>query len=531
MGVKIAYELRPDLGSRADLVDSTTYAMNVDSKRAGRPIHQPVSDNAQIASTFDAITYVKGGSVLSMIESYLGEETFRQGVQLHLRRHTHGVATSAEFFEALSEAAKQPPLIAALRSFVEQPGVPLVSFERVGDRANELRMTQDRYLPLGTSLTGGELWQLPLCVHAYTGNATATKVCSLLTQRAGTLTVPAGATAVMPNAAGAGYYRFALGESDLGRLVAMAANLTETEAIMLADSVDAAFRAGRLPFEQFLEAERQLSHHQSHLASVALGMQLIDIKDRWANPATRAALSKHLRVLYSPRLAELGLDVRRGAYASEPTERRQLRRSLAWLVVVHGQDTVLRSQLTKAARASLDDPAALDPEFRSMAWRVGILELGDPFARSLESTLLASGDSLLRRDAASALGAAEDPKASARAWAQAQNPSIRTTELYGLLGGQFQSPVTRDAAWDWLTRNYDSVLNKLPGFAKGSSLGIAEVFCDAARRPEIERTLNEKSKEIGSGELEVQQALEGIDLCVAQRTALGPSVVAAMSTR
>jgi HEAT repeat protein len=335
----------------------------------------------------------------------------------------------------------------------------------------------------------------------------------------------------MPNAAGAGYYRFALGESDLERLVAMAATLSETEAIMLADSVDAAFRAGRLPFEQFLEAERQLSSHPSHRASVALGLQLIDIKDRWANPATRAALSNHLRVLYSPVLAELGLDVRRGAYASEPAGRRQLRRSLASLVVVHGQDPVLRGQLTNAARASLVDPAALDPEFRSMAWRVGVLELGDPFAHSLESTLLASGDSLLRRDAASALGAAEDPKASARALALAQNPAIRTMEMYGLLGGQFLSPVTRDAAWDWLMRNYDSVLNKLPGFAKGSSFGIAEVFCDASLRPEIERTLNSKSKEVGSGELEVQQALEGIDLCVAQRAALGPSVAAAMGTR
>jgi len=61
MGVKIADGLRPDLGSRAGLVDSATYAMDVDSKRSGRPIHQPVSDNAQIASTFDSITYVKGG--------------------------------------------------------------------------------------------------------------------------------------------------------------------------------------------------------------------------------------------------------------------------------------------------------------------------------------------------------------------------------------------------------------------------------------------------------------------------------------
>jgi len=154
MGVKIADQLRPDLGSRAGLVYSATYAMGVDSKRAGRPMHQAVTDNAQISSTFDSITYQKGGSVLSMVESYLGEQTFREGVRAHLRSHGHGIATSSEFFEAMSAAAKQPAVIAAFRSFVGQPGVPLVSVERSGDGL-ELELTQDRYLPLGSTFTGG----------------------------------------------------------------------------------------------------------------------------------------------------------------------------------------------------------------------------------------------------------------------------------------------------------------------------------------------------------------------------------------
>ena len=526
MGVKIADELRPDLGSRAGLVDSATYAMDVDSKRSGRPIHQPVSDNAQIASTFDSITYVKGGAVLSMMESYLGEQTFRQGVQLHLRRHENGIATSAEFFDALSDAAQQPAVVAAFRSFVDQPGVPLVSVESAGGRAGELSVTQDRYLPLGTSLASGQLWQLPLCIHAYAGSGAPARVCSLLAQRSGTLVMPAGTMAVMPNAAGAGYYRFALDGPDLDRTVAVAAKLPETEAIMLADSVNAAFRAGRLPFGQFLEAARQLSTHPSRLASIALGSQLVDIKDHWADAATRAALSARIRDLYARRLAGLGVDVRRGAYSAEPAERRQLRRSLASLVVVDGRDAVLRSKLTEAARASLRDPAALDPEFRSMAWLVAVQELGDPFARLLESTLLASEDSLLRRDAAWALGMAEDPKSSARALALSLQPGIRTSELYGLLGGQFVSPVTRAAAWAWLRENLDDVMNRLPGFEKGRMFGVAESFCDASLRPELDRTLAAKSREIGSGELEVQRALEGLDLCVAQRAALGPSVVA-----
>jgi aminopeptidase N len=530
MGVKIADQLRPDLGSRAGLVYSATYAMDVDSKRAGRPMRQAVTDNAQISSTFDSITYQKGGSVLSMVESYLGEGTFREGVRGHLQRHQHGIATSSEFFAALSVAAKQPAVVAAFRSFVEQPGVPLVSVDRSGD-GRELKLTQDRYLPLGTTLTAGQLWQIPVCVTAYGEAAAPAKKCTLLAQRSGTVPLAQGTKAVMPNADGAGYYRFALGAEDLSRLIAIAPTLPETEAIMLADSVAAAFRAGRLPFDQFLVATQRLATHPSRLASVSLGWELIDIKERWVDPATRKAIAAHLRELYAPRLAGLGLDVRRGAYASESAERRQLRRSLAHLVVMHGLDPVLRAKLADAARASLTDPAALDREFRALAWSIGVQDLGDPFAQSLEALLLASDDSQLRQDAATGIGAAEDPKSSARALALVGNPALRTMEMFPLLGGQLASPVTRDAAWDWLEGNFDRVLAGLPGYAKDGTFGMAEAFCDAKRRPAIEQKLTAKAKEIGSGELEVQRTLEGIDLCVAQRAALGPSVVAAMPAR
>ena len=530
MGVKIADQLRPDLGSRAGLVYSATYAMGVDSKRAGRPMHQAVTDNAQISSTFDSITYQKGGSVLSMVESYLGEQTFREGVRAHLRSHGHGIATSSEFFEAMSAAAKQPAVIAAFRSFVGQPGVPLVSVERSGDGL-ELELTQDRYLPLGSTFTGGQLWEIPLCVNAYAGPAAPTRTCTLLTQRTGTVPLAKGTTAVMPNADGAGYYRFALAGEDLDRLIALVPTLPEAEAIMLADSVAAAFRAGRLPFDQFLVAAQRLATHPSRLASISLGWELIDIKDRWADPATRGAIATHLRELYSPRLAELGLDVRRGVYADESAERRQMRRSLASLVVNHGRDPVLRAKLAEAARASLTDPAALDREFRALAWGIGVQELGEPFAQSLEALLLASTDSQLRQDAAASIGTAEDPGSSARALGLVGNPALRTMELFALLGGQFSSPVTRDAAWDWLAKNFDRVIDGMPGYAKDATFGVAEYFCDAKRRPEIERMLTAKAEEIGSGALEVQRTLEGIDLCVAQRKALGASVAAAMQAR
>ena len=120
MALKIAQAWRPDLGVSATLTIDSLYAMNLDSQLAGRPIHEPIDDNTRINSTFDAITYLKGGGVLAMFESYLGEDVFRRGIQQHLRAHQHGNADAQDFFRALADVAHQPAVVEAFRSFTDR---------------------------------------------------------------------------------------------------------------------------------------------------------------------------------------------------------------------------------------------------------------------------------------------------------------------------------------------------------------------------------------------------------------------------
>ncbi|HSN71186.1 MAG TPA: M1 family metallopeptidase, partial [Steroidobacteraceae bacterium] len=133
MGIKVAVQWDRDLGSEVGLTAAALETMTTDSLRAGRPIRQVVTDNTQIASTFDSITYLKGAGVLAMFESYLGDATFRDGVRLHLGRHMHGNATAQDFFAAIAEASDDDRIVGAFRSFVEQPGVPLVEVTRSAD--------------------------------------------------------------------------------------------------------------------------------------------------------------------------------------------------------------------------------------------------------------------------------------------------------------------------------------------------------------------------------------------------------------
>jgi len=72
------------------------------------PIELPVNNTAEAFSNFDGITYGKGASVLKQLRHYLGNEIFRQGVRIYLKRHAYANSTLSDFTDALSQAAGQP---------------------------------------------------------------------------------------------------------------------------------------------------------------------------------------------------------------------------------------------------------------------------------------------------------------------------------------------------------------------------------------------------------------------------------------
>ncbi|MDO9490255.1 MAG: M1 family aminopeptidase, partial [Sphingomonadaceae bacterium] len=248
MGFRIGNEWRPDLKIGAGAIDEAFAAMNTDALKAGRPIHQPIRTNGEIDSAFDAVTYGKGGQVVAMIAAYLGDEKFRDGVRLHLKRYAYGNASTDQFFGSLAESAKDQRMVDALKSFVDQQGVPVIQVQR---GANGLMVSQKRYALLGTELPK-QSWLIPLCVRV--GDA---RNCTLLDTPSATVPITAKGS-IMPNAGGTGYYRFALPEAEWHSLIGDAAKLEPGEALALTDSLWAGFRAGEIAPALLVEAARAM---------------------------------------------------------------------------------------------------------------------------------------------------------------------------------------------------------------------------------------------------------------------------------
>jgi aminopeptidase N len=528
MGVKIAEAWRPDLGIHADQMSQTLRAMNTDALRAGRQIHQPIETNAEISTGFDNITYQKGAGVLEMIESYLGEERFQKGVRLHLNRHAYGVATAADFFAAMAEGSGDPRVVEAFRSFVDQPGVPLVTVSAAAG-GRSLDLAQSRYRPLGSQGADSELWKIPVCVHVI-GAASVGKTCTLLSDRTGTLALPADApgSVVHPNANGAGYYRFAVDPGTFKGLLDAAPKLPPREALSFADSVGAAFDAGKLSLNDLVAAAGVLAQHPDRTTALHLGARLNTIRNRMAGADERAALEKKIDAMYKPRLTALGFEPAAGRYANDPGEQQLLRVDLLRMVAFGGRDAQVRRTLADAASRSLEDPKALDIAFRPTAWGVGVQELGKPFADKLEPLVFTTEDPHIRRDAVSALARAEGSPVvdQVRALILDKRADIQTVATIPFT--QMESPVARPGMWKWLGANLDGVFARVPGMFQYQFAGLGEPFCSPSERADFDAVLGNRLSKVSGGALQVARVRETIDDCAALKEKVAPELRTAL---
>jgi hypothetical protein len=518
MGSKIADAWQPGLGIDREQLDQTLNAMATDALSAGRPVHELITDNAQIGTTFDEITYQKGAGVIGMVESYLGPDRFRRGVQLHLTRHAYGGATAGDFFAAMAEAAGDQALVDAFRSFVDQPGVPLLRVAVAAD--GSLQIEQSRYRPLGPTPPGRESWHVPFCASVYAG-ADATKVCMLLGDRTSTLALPAAARngTVFPNAGGVGYYRFTIDAALLRQLLAIAPALPAREALALADSVGAAFDAGQLSFADLYSTARVLAQHPDVTAKLSLGYRLEDLHNRFATAAERPLLERALVVLYGDRLRELGYDTQPGRYSAEPAARQLERRYLIGLVGLTGRDPEVRQALAQVAPSSLADPGSVEPLLRWRIWAIGLQERGAALLAPLKA-LLASDDAQVRQGAGTALSYAEAPALLDASRALVLDPRVDMGLAFQVLGRQLANPVTRDGTWRWLDAHREAVVARVPAMLQGFLADLGAGVCTAAGREFFENALGQRLRGVSGGEIAVARALERIDDCVALRAAV-----------
>ncbi len=503
MGYRIGDAWNPQLHIGVLGKEAGFRAMDTDALEVGRAIHQPILENSEIEDAFDNITYDKGSQVIGMIAAFMGDDAFRSGVRLHLSRHRYGNADSAAFFQALADAGHDPRIVDAMRSFVDQPGVPLVTFTRDGEG---LVARQSRYGFLG-STPKPEKWIVPLCVRV-----DAQRTCRLMDGETLAVAAPSGAV-VMPNIGGAGYYRFDLPEHEWDALISALPSLSAGEALAADDSLWASFRAGRAPARRLVTEARSLLANPDSDASLIAGQHFAGLRNRGLIEA--AALPDYRRMmssLYAGPLAAMGFDPGAGVYAKDSSERQARRLALVDLVANEAEEQATVDKLTAATSKYLaGDKAALDPALLETAFTVYVRAGGQPAAARLMDRALQSDDALFRRAALSSISGAG--RVDVASWLFSfEDPRLQSTERWELLANLATTAGTSDLAGQWILDHFTQLSSQFGGIIQAGMSSSFSLQCSTARADQIDQVLGPALRK-SSGKLYFLRTLEKIRHC------------------
>ena len=126
---------RPDWERWTPFSLERTAAFETDSLASTRPVEYEVRSPQDCDGMFDVLTYQKGGALLRMLEQYLGEDRFRNGVSHYLRSHAYAQHRDQRPVGRHRGDHAATPVRRLMDSWIWQPGYPLVSASLDGGRA------------------------------------------------------------------------------------------------------------------------------------------------------------------------------------------------------------------------------------------------------------------------------------------------------------------------------------------------------------------------------------------------------------
>ena len=489
-----------------DVLDSGN-ALNTDSLQNTRPIHQAADSPDQIEELFDGIAYGKAAAVLRMLESYLGPETFRTGVNAYLKAHAYGNATESDFWSALA-AASRKPVDKIMATFVNEPGAPLVTVHsQCVNGQKKVRLSQKRYYydrSLLESATA-QPWLIPVCLGEGAGAAR----CELLTAREQTFDLPGCQPWVFANAGGAGYYRTGY-ETSAFRAMSRNAekDFNPAERIVLLRDAWAAVRAGQQPIGDFLELAEGLQSDRTSGVVQQMDHELDFIGEYLVSDADRPQYQAWVRGLLQPILKEVGWQAAPG----EDANRKDLRAYIIYTLGYTARDPEVIAKAKELVSNAVDNPALIDPSlvdaYFSLAAIDGDAALYDRMVSHLKTN--ATPEQYYRYFYT--LARFTNPALVQRTLDFALSPAVRSQDALNLIAAVMDTRAGEKLSWDFVRSHWSQIENIMGGYNTGGLVATTGRFCDPGMRDEVKQFFTQHP--VPAAERSLRQAEERVNYCI-----------------
>lgn len=337
MAFKANDHFHPEWSVFLDKIASKDRAMERDARVGTHPVIQPILDVNQASQAFDAITYQKGSAVISMIEDYVGETAFREGVRRYIAAHAYGNAVTDDLWRELDKVANAPVSEIA-HDFTLQDGIPLM---RAEETAQGLRLEQSRFA-LDESGSKEHDWRVPV-IAATAGSSKSWR--GVVTSDGGKVPVEASQGAIV-NAGQMGYYRVLYTPALFAKVAGSFAAHAPADQLGLLNDARMLGYSGDMPLSNMLMLAKQ-STPKFHPQVLKVVADRLGSLDAYYNGLTTQDAYRHFaRGVLEPIFDDVGWTAKR----REPPDQPLLRAALLDALSQLDDDKVVREAKRRFAR-------------------------------------------------------------------------------------------------------------------------------------------------------------------------------------
>ena len=432
---------------------SRAAAMQVDGLKSTRPIEFPVERPEEAAGMFDVLTYEKGASVLRMLEQYLGNDSFRDGIRLYLRRHAYANAETTDLWDALEESTHQPAR-ALMDSWIFQPGYPLLS---VGKDEHGLVLSQQLFRYLQDGDVPDRKFHVPIFLRIGTKQGMVNQTV-LLTDQELHIQLPEDLDWVVANAGGHGFYRVRY-NSELMAAVKreLQSNLLPVERFNLVNDSWATTLAGLAALTDYLDLIDLLRDETDLnvwttviISSHHLHRILDDVQER--------SFQERIRTVFNPALQRLTWSPREGETELE----RQLRGELINVLGTVGEDQTCQQRGRELYAQYEKDPASVErnliPALVSIVAHTGTVADYEKFYAKFKTAQTPQEETRYLF----ALGSFRRPELIDRTLQMTISGEVRTQNAPYLMRGILLNKDAREKAWSFMKAHWEEMLRRYP---------------------------------------------------------------------
>jgi aminopeptidase N len=397
MSYKVTDRFHPDWKVWLKIEPWKRFAMTQDARDGTHPIVAPIRDADQASAAFDAITYAKGASVIRMIEAYVGEDAFRDGVRGYMARHAHANTVSDDLWHAL-EGVSSVPVNEIAHDFTLQAGVPLI---HAREADGSVTLSLDRFGIDEASRSAAQSWSVPVVAGTPGGDVRRAIVTAQQP-----VTVPA-AGGLLANAGQAGYFVSRYAPTLFQTLLDRFATLSAPDQLGLLGDTSALASAGYEPMASVLQLTASLPADADPTVWAAQCDQLIALGRRYDEGEPARAYRRWVRNELARVFARVGWDRQPGESEATTALRQTLLEALA-----EADD---ESVIAEARRRFAGDPAALRGETRSAVLTIVAMHADAATWERLHALARASKSTLEQEQLYEVLGGTRDLALAGRA--------------------------------------------------------------------------------------------------------------------